>query len=79
VGFDDMAEAAHFSPSLTTVKHPLRELGIFAVKTLLAQIEGTAADHIENTTILQTDLVIRDSTSLPLSLIQGENKVCQTM
>jgi LacI family transcriptional regulator len=78
VGFDDMAEAAYFRPSLTTIKHPLRELGILAVKTLLAQIEGDKATQIENTIMLQTDLVIRDSTSLPLSLVQGENKVCQT-
>jgi LacI family transcriptional regulator len=78
VGFDDMAEAAYFRPSLTTIKHPLRELGILAVKTLLAQIEGDKATQIENTIILQTDLVIRDSTSLPLSLVQGGTKVCQT-
>jgi LacI family transcriptional regulator len=78
VGFDDMVEAACFSPSLTTIKQPLRELGILAVKTLLAQIEGAAATQIENTIMLQTDLIIRDSTSLPLNLIQGENKVCLT-
>ena len=40
VGFDDIAEAAYFSPALTTVRQPLRELGILAVQTLLAQIEG---------------------------------------
>ncbi len=62
VGFDDLPEAAYFTPALTTVKHPLRELGIYAVKSLLAQIEGeqeTASEHLKT---LKTELVVRDST-----------------
>lgn len=67
VGFDDLTEAAHFTPPLTTVTHPLRELGILAVKTLLAQVNGSDPDLPGKTIILPTDLVIRESTpSSPL-------------
>jgi LacI family transcriptional regulator len=62
VGFDDMAEAAYFSPALTTVRQPLRELGILAVQTLLAQIEGDPMPFSGNVMTLPTELVIRDST-----------------
>ena len=34
--FDDIAEEAYFSPALTVVRQPLRELGILAVQTLLS-------------------------------------------
>jgi LacI family transcriptional regulator len=62
VGFDDLAEAAYYSPSLTSVTHPLRELGILAVKTLLEQIEGKEVQHFGKAFTLKTDLLIRDST-----------------
>lgn len=61
VGFDDIAEAAYFSPSLTTVQQPLRELGVLAVQTLLAQIEGTAGAVPGNTIMLPAELVVRES------------------
>lgn len=62
VGFDDLAEAAYFTPSLTTVKHPLRELGILAVKTLLARFSNGSSEQSVDTTMLQTELVVREST-----------------
>jgi LacI family transcriptional regulator len=62
IGFDNLAESAYSSPSLTTITHPLRELGILAVKTLLAQIEGTHAQFAENSFTLETELLVRDST-----------------
>jgi LacI family transcriptional regulator len=61
-GFDDIAEAAYFSPALTTVRQPLRELGILAVQTLLAQIEGAAQPLPGNLITLPAELVIRAST-----------------
>lgn len=60
VGFDDLTEAAYFTPALTTVTHPLREMGNLAVKTLLAQIDGNTEP--ENVVTLQTELVVRAST-----------------
>lgn len=62
VGFDDLPESAYFTPSLTTIKHPLRELGMYAVKSLLAQIEGEQEVVPEHMLTLQTELVVRDST-----------------
>ncbi|GAC1642194.1 MAG: LacI family DNA-binding transcriptional regulator [Herpetosiphon sp.] len=62
VGFDDMAEAAYFTPALTTVKHPLRELGTLGVRRVLAQIDGTEGDVGDQYQTLQTALVVRDST-----------------
>ncbi len=62
IGFDDLAEAAYFTPSLTTVTHPLRELGILAVGTLLAQIEGKESGHAGKTIVLKTELLVRNST-----------------
>ena len=62
IGFDDLAESAYFTPALTTVHHPLRELGILAVQTLLAHIEGAETTEAGSTITLQTQLVIRQST-----------------
>jgi LacI family transcriptional regulator len=62
IGFDDLTEAAYFTPSLTTITHPLRELGIMAVKALLAQIDGTDLQQDVQAITLQTELVIRQST-----------------
>ena len=61
IGFDDLTESAYFNPALTTVTHPLRELGILAVKTLLAQIEADSPPG-EKAITLQTELVLRSST-----------------
>lgn len=62
VGFDDLTEAAFFTPALTTITHPLRELGILAVKTLLAQIEGADSKMSGKALTLETELIIRKST-----------------
>lgn len=62
IGFDNLAESSFYSPSLTTVTHPLKELGILAVKTLLAQIEGDESPIPGNMFTMKTELVIRDST-----------------
>jgi LacI family transcriptional regulator len=61
VGFDGLSEGAQFSPSLTTISQPLRELGRLAVKELLSTIneEHEGAD-VRNLT-LATELIVRDS------------------
>ena len=62
IGFDGLAETAYFTPALTTVKQPLRELGILAVKSLLAQIDVMEPREPEQAITLQTELVVRDTT-----------------
>jgi LacI family transcriptional regulator len=61
VGFDGLPEAAHFTPSLTTVVQPLRELGAFAVRELLEAIDDDGATVPTRARTLTPELVIRDS------------------
>jgi LacI family transcriptional regulator len=69
VGFDDLPQASLISPGLTTVCHPMYELGRVAAETLLRQIEhpGLAPQHIQ----LETRLIIRESCA---ARPQGEKK-----
>jgi DNA-binding LacI/PurR family transcriptional regulator len=61
VGFDDMDVAANFWPPLTTVRQNFATVGRLSIQKLLAQVSDptTAAD----TTIVPTDLIIRESTA----------------
>jgi DNA-binding LacI/PurR family transcriptional regulator len=62
IGFDNLPEAAFFTPALTSIEQPLGELGALAVKTLDAQIEASPPDAPIQTLTLRTRLLIRDST-----------------
>jgi DNA-binding LacI/PurR family transcriptional regulator len=59
VGFDDIPEAAYFTPPLTTVRQDFAELGRHCVHLLLARIEGASAIP---RVIVATELVVRGST-----------------
>jgi LacI family transcriptional regulator len=63
VGFDDLPQAAHTTPALTTVRQPLREMGRAATRALLSLIAGQplATENIR----LPTDLILRDTTAPP--------------
>jgi LacI family transcriptional regulator len=63
VGFDDLPEAAHTAPPLTTVRQPLYEMGRAGTRALLSLIarQPLAADHIR----LTTKLVVRATTAPP--------------
>jgi len=60
VGFDDVREATFYSPSLTTVRQPLRRMGETAAETLVGRIEGKTdlPVHVE----VEPEFVIRQST-----------------
>lgn len=60
VGFDGLPESAQFTPALTTVSQPLRELGMTAVRQVLAEVNGEAGAR-GRTITLPTELIIRDS------------------
>ncbi|WP_165067892.1 LacI family DNA-binding transcriptional regulator [Marisediminicola senii] len=61
-GFDDIPEASHYWPPLTTVRQDFAELGRRAVALLLSQLEGTTeVDHRQVT----PELVLRSSTAPP--------------
>lgn len=58
VGFDDDSFATSVTPALTTVRHPIIELGKKMAETLVDLIEGKPTEHV---TTMSTSLAIRDS------------------
>jgi LacI family transcriptional regulator len=58
VGFDDTLLALHLTPTLTTVRAPIKQAGRQAVRQLIKLIDGKTADAV---TLLPTELVIRQS------------------
>ncbi len=68
VGVDNIPEAAHFWPALTTVRQRLRASGALAVERLDGLIQQSpaaarAGDRIEaKVTLLQPELIVREST-----------------
>jgi DNA-binding LacI/PurR family transcriptional regulator len=60
VGFDDITSASFCIPGLTTVRQPLKKMGLIAAKTLLARIEEQAEPQTE--IAVEPELVIRKST-----------------
>ena len=65
LGFDDIPQAAHVHPALTTVRQPLEQMGRVAAQMLLDFLNNPDARprRIE----LPTELIIRDSCQAPLS------------
>ncbi len=59
IGFDDRLEARTLTPPLTTVLHPMFQMGYRALDLLLRYIEGEA-QGIE-TVLIPTQLVVRES------------------
>jgi LacI family transcriptional regulator len=61
VGFDDIKEAAFQTPSLTTIRQPLHQMGALAVKTLLQQLRPS--NNREHSQIaVAPELIVREST-----------------
>lgn len=60
VGFDDIPEAAHYPPPLTTVRQNFAEVGRRAIALLLAELSGNAEQHHEP---VPAELVVRQSTA----------------
>lgn len=64
VGFDDIPEAAHFWPPLTTVRQDFAELGRRCIDSLLAVINGQQSAVVG---VVAPELIIRASTAPPRS------------
>lgn len=62
IGFDDIQSAAFQNPSLTTIRQPLREMGMSAAETLLKRIACGPKDDYPRSIIAEPELVIRAST-----------------
>lgn len=65
VGFDGLPEGAQFTPSLTTVVQPLRELGRLAVQELVSRIDAESGAMERRNLTLATELIVRDSAPAP--------------
>jgi DNA-binding LacI/PurR family transcriptional regulator len=59
IGFDDVPQAAHTDPRLTTVRQPVEEMGAAMARHLTRHIHGVA--DVPAHTVFPTQLVIRDS------------------
>ncbi|MCU1414626.1 MAG: LacI family transcriptional regulator [Microbacteriaceae bacterium] len=62
VGFDDIPEAAHYWPPLTTVRQDFAELGRRSLALLVGELNGSRWMGHDQIT---PELVIRESTALP--------------
>ena len=63
VGFDDLPDARHYLPPLTTVRQDFAALGRLVMRELLIAIEGEGEDSRRE--LIQPELVVRGS-SAPL-------------
>lgn len=61
VGFDGLPEAALFTPSLTTLRQPLQELGRLAVDQLLTAVDQDPDETEVRSVMLPTELIVRES------------------
>lgn len=64
VGFDDIPIAAYNTPSLTTIRQPLRRMGEIAAQTLLDRLRRSGPGPAE--VAVEPELVIRESTTTRL-------------
>src|SRR6266704_7175426 len=65
VGFDDIQSAAFQNPALTTVRQPLREMGMLAAETLLRRIAAPPEAPYAKEIVVQPELICRASTAAP--------------
>ncbi len=65
IGFDDIQSASYHNPSLTTIRQPLKQMGLTAARILLQRIHREEA--IPRAVSILPELVIRESTSPPTS------------
>ena len=62
VGFDDIQSAAYQNPALTTIRQPLRQMGMTAAETLLKRITSSSKTDYPRNIIVEPELVVRAST-----------------
>src|ERR1700733_11918762 len=61
VGFDDIKEAAFQTPSLTTIRQPLHQMGELAVQLLLPQLRSAETTSLPQVAV-EPELIVREST-----------------
>ncbi len=63
IGFDDNAHFPLFSPAITAIAQPIKELSEQVVKQLITRLNGQEAQVPNKTIVLPTKLTVRESTS----------------
>ncbi len=72
IGFDNIEAAAFLNPPLTTIRQPLHHMGDLAAKILLRRIRES--DTEPEDILIQPELVMRESTSVPPRVRTGGTK-----
>jgi LacI family transcriptional regulator len=67
VGFDDVQSAAFQNPALTTVRQPLRTMGMLAGEAIVRQIGAPSETHDSRQVMVDPELIVRESTAPPPS------------
>src|SRR5208282_533227 len=62
IGFDDILGASYHTPSITTVRQPLEEMGRQGARILLDRI-ANPAQEFEPEIVLTPPLIVRESTA----------------
>jgi len=67
VGFDDILPAAVATPGITTVRQPLRAMGLMAAEWVLQMLNARQAEASDGTLLhmCQPELVVRGSSTDP--------------
>ncbi|HNX26479.1 MAG TPA: LacI family DNA-binding transcriptional regulator [Phycisphaerae bacterium] len=65
VGIDNSQICSFLKPALTSIRHPLEEMGELAVQRLIEKLAPTNMEYSKSLTVLQPELVVRNSTAGP--------------
>ena len=65
IGFDDIQSAAYQNPGLTTIRQPLREMGMTAAETLVRRISAPKSADYPKNIVVEPELIVRGSTARP--------------
>jgi len=63
IGFDDIQSAAFQNPALTTVRQPLRQMGVIAAETLLARVNSPKREAFAKEIVVKPELIVRATTA----------------
>ena len=63
VGFDDIQSAAYQNPALTTVRQPLRQMGVIAAETLLSRVNSSRPAEYPPEIVVKPELIVRSTTA----------------
>ena len=63
IGFDDIQSAAYQNPGLTTIRQPLRQMGMTAAETLVRRITAPQTAEYPRNIVVEPELMVRGSTA----------------